>query len=63
MGGNANPMNNNPAGGAVPWRNGQNPVGGNGMNGNPLQNILLQSLLSGGNNNAMNMRKWWRKMC
>lgn len=56
MGGNANPMNNNPAGGAVP--NGgmaQNPAGGNGMNGNPLQNILLQSLLSGGNNNAMNM--------
>ena len=55
MGGNANPMNN-PAGAAVPNGGmGQNPTGGNGMNGNPLQNMLLQSLLSGGNNNAMNM--------
>ena len=25
------------------------------MNGNPLQNMLLQSLFSGGNNGAMNM--------
>ena len=55
MGGNANPMNN-PAGAAVPNGGmGQNPTGGNGMNGNPLQNMLLQSLLSSGNNNAMNM--------
>ena len=56
MGGNANPMGNNPAGGAVP--NGgmaQNPTGGNAMNGNPFQNMLLQSLFSGGNNGAMNM--------
>ncbi|MCQ2968636.1 MAG: DnaJ domain-containing protein [Clostridium sp.] len=51
----ANPIANNPASASTP--NGgmpQNPAN-NVMNGNPIQNMLLQNLFSSGNNGAMNM--------
>lgn len=51
--GNVNPMgNNNPLGNMNPMGN-MNPLGGGG-NSNPLQNMLMQSLMSGGGG-GMNM--------
>lgn len=67
MMGGANPLGNNAMGanpmGSVPPNTGtpnpgmnQNPLGGGNASGNPLQNMLMQSLFSGGGGgNGMNM--------
>lgn len=58
MMGGANPLNNamsNANAGAPTPNMGATPPGANGMNGNPLQNMLLQNLFSGGNSGGMNM--------
>ena len=52
MGNTTNPMGNAGNTGANPMGN-MNPLGG-GTNNNPLQNMLMQSLMSGGGN-GMNM--------
>ena len=62
MGGNANPMNNNPAGGAVP--NGgmaQSSCGNEGME--ILFKIYCFKALSGGSNNAIICAEMVWKMC
>ena len=41
----------NPLGGANPLGGGGNPLGGNMSNGNPLQNMLMQNLMSPNNMN------------
>ena len=47
MSGNGNPL----AGGGNPLGGGNNPLGGNMQNGNPLQSMLMQNLMSPNNMN------------